>query len=525
MAIGSKNQGSPAKGLKVKRQENGQPNVFQEPVFRLAVNLSLDGIILTNLDGFISYVNEAVLKIYGSDDKNDLLGKHVLDFLAEKDRQKAMRISIECLTTGEGKFDEFTVLTKKGFEVPVEITKAIIKDESGERIGFIDIIRNISERKKIEEMLKNSEEKYRLLFENLLKGFAYCKMIFKDEQPVDFIYLEANDAIERLSGIKKSEIVGKSASTATPELIKKHPELFQICSQVALTGKSQTFELMYNSDKWFSYYVFSPKKEHFAFIIENITEKKELEKKLERSTVELDSLLSERTKQLEEAHKQLLKSERLAAIGELAGMIGHDLRNPLTSMKNAVYLLRKRQATLDETGNEMLAILDKSIEYSNKIVEDLLDYSRELRLELEEYSPKSLIDYLRLSIKPPEGIVISVNVQSLPLMLVDAAKIQRVFTNLIMNAFEAMPHGGTLEISSRANGDNVDFMFKDSGKGMSDEVMSKLFTPLFTTKAQGMGFGLSICKRIVEAHGGKITVTSTLNKGTTFTVTLPSGKL
>ncbi|MCW4003851.1 MAG: PAS domain S-box protein [Candidatus Bathyarchaeota archaeon] len=127
MAIGSKNQGSPAKGLKVKRQENGQPNVFQEPVFRLAVNLSLDGIILTNLDGFISYVNEAVLKIYGSDDKNDLLGKHVLDFLAEKDRQKAMRISIECLTTGEGKFDEFTVLTKKGFEVPVEITKAIIK--------------------------------------------------------------------------------------------------------------------------------------------------------------------------------------------------------------------------------------------------------------------------------------------------------------------------------------------------------------------------------------------------------------
>jgi PAS domain S-box-containing protein len=521
MTTESKKQKSSANDTKL----NQQPSVFQDSVFRFAVNMSLDGIILTDLEGTISYVNEAILKLYGNDDKNDLLGKPVLNFVAVKDREKAMHIALDCLRTGDGKFDEFAVLTKKGVEVPVEITKAIIKNESDERIGFIDILRNISERKQIEEMLKLSEEKYRLLFENILKGFAYCKMIYKDEQPVDFVYLEANDALEKLTGIKKSEIIGKRYSIITPEIPKGHPEIFQICSQVTLTGKSQTFELEYNVDNWFSCYVFSPKKEHFAVIFEDISEKKKMEKELGRLAVELESSLSEKTKQLEEANKQLLKSERLAAIGELAGMIGHDLRNPLTAMKNAVYLLRKRQPSLDETGNTMLAVLDKSIEYSNKIVEDLLDYSRELRLELEEYSPKSLISYLRLSIKVPEGITFSINVQSLPLLLVDAAKIQRVFINLINNAFEAMPNGGTLEISSCTNGDTVEFMFKDSGRGMSDDVMSKLFTPLFTTKAQGMGFGLSICKRIVEAHGGKITVTSTLNKGTTFTVTLPTGKV
>jgi signal transduction histidine kinase len=84
-----------------------------------------------------------------------------------------------------------------------------------------------------------------------------------------------------------------------------------------------------------------------------------------------------------------------------------------------------------------------------------------------------------------------------------------------------MPDGGTLEVESRQKGDNVEFAFKDKGLGMSEETMAKLFLPLFTTKAQGMGFGLAICKRVVEAHGGRITVQSALGKGTTFTVTVP----
>ena len=212
----------------------------------------------------------------------------------------------------------------------------------------------------------------------------------------------------------------------------------------------------------------------------------------------------------------------MAAIGELAGMVSHDLRNPLASIKNASYLLRKKYG--DDTNKDvkdMLAIIDRGVESANSIASDLLDYSREMKLDFEDYSPKSLVNYVLLSCKPINGVKVVDGTESFPTFQVDANKIERVFTNLIKNAAEAMPNGGTIKIGSRQNGENIEFTFQDTGIGMSPEVMSKLFTPLYTTKTAGTGLGLAICKRIVEAHDGKISVESAANQGTTFTVTLP----
>jgi signal transduction histidine kinase len=108
-----------------------------------------------------------------------------------------------------------------------------------------------------------------------------------------------------------------------------------------------------------------------------------------------------------------------------------------------------------------------------------------------------------------------------PKIKVDMPKMERVYINLIKNAFDAMPEGGTLEIRSLQANNNAEISFRDTGTGISEGTMAKIFTPLFTTKAQGMGFGLAICKRVVEAHGGKISVESAVGKGTTFTVTVP----
>jgi PAS domain S-box-containing protein len=229
--------------------------------------------------------------------------------------------------------------------------------------------------------------------------------------------------------------------------------------------------------------------------------------------------LTER-KQLEE---RLLKSERLAGIGELAGMIGHDLRNPLAGIKNATYFLRKKQGNfVGDSGLQMLAIIDKAVEYSNKIINDLLDYSREIRLELQNFKPKSLIDYILMTTTIPKNIKISDRTDSSLEIVADSNKIERVFNNMIKNAIDAINHeGGEIEITSRQNDGKAEISFADNGPGMPPEVVSKIFTPLFTTKAQGMGFGLSICKRIVEAHGGSINVKTELGKGTTFTVSLP----
>ena len=493
-------------------------------LFSSAVEMSLDGIIIGDLAGNITYVNAALLKMFGSSNKKDLVGKHILEFIAECDRSKAVQNSMECLQSGQGTVDEFTGLTKKGEHFPVEVTTSIINDEKNEQIGFIDIVRPIAERKKAQEALRQSEEKYRLLFVNMMTGYAYCQLICNVKgKPVDFVYLEVNEAFEKLTGLKKSEILGKKATEAIPGIKKAHPELFEIYGKVALTGESQRFELEFEPlNIWLDISVYSSKKGYFTAIFENITEQKQRSQKIEEYSRGLEFTVSERTKELVEAQARLLKTERLAAIGELAAMVGHDLRNPLAGIKNAAYYLRKKQASfIGDSGVEMLTAIDRSVEYANNIVSDLLEFSREIHLEPEEYSPKSLVNYVVLSTTIPHNVKILEHTQSYPSIWVDVNKIERVFINLIKNSIDAMPNGGTIEITSCQTGENVDFIFADTGSGMSTEVMARLFTPLFTTKAKGMGLGLAICKRIVEAHGGKITVESTLNKGTTFKVSLP----
>jgi signal transduction histidine kinase len=264
------------------------------------------------------------------------------------------------------------------------------------------------------------------------------------------------------------------------------------------------------------------KKGYFAAIIENITEQKRAREKLEDYSQGLELTIATRTEELKETHDRLLKAERFAAIGELAGSVGHDLRNPLTSIKNATYYLnRKLGNTTDANEKMMFDVINKSIEHANKIINSLLEYSKNITLEIEECTPKSIIDYVLLMSQIPKGVKIKDQTQDEPTIWVDACKMERVFLNLIRNAVEAMPQGGVLTVASQKFGDNVEFTFADTGIGISEANKNKIFMPLFTTKAQGMGFGLAICRRIVEAHGGKITVDSTLSKGTTFTVNLP----
>ncbi len=236
----------------------------------------------------------------------------------------------------------------------------------------------------------------------------------------------------------------------------------------------------------------------------------------------LESKVEERTRELKKSQEQLVKAQRLAAIGELGSMVGHDLRNPLTGIAGATYYLKSKlgQKASKKT-REMLELIEKDIEYSNKIINDLLEYSGEMQLEFAETTPKLVLKATLSLVKIPKKITVSNSTQSKQRIEVDIEKMKRVFVNLIKNAIDAMPEGGKLTITSKKLNGDLGFVFIDTGKGMSRDTMKKLWTPLFTTKAKGMGLGLSICKRIVEAHGGDISVSSTLGKGSTFTVTLP----
>jgi len=237
---------------------------------------------------------------------------------------------------------------------------------------------------------------------------------------------------------------------------------------------------------------------------------------------QLEQEVEERTSELKESQEQLLKAQRLAVMGELAGMVGHDLRNPLTSIAGAQYYLKKRSGSKpDGKTKEMLEVIEKNVEYSNKIISDLLDYSREIELEIVDCTPKLIVKESLSLVKIPKNIQVIDSTENRPKIKIDVDKVKRAFVNIIKNAVEAMPGGGKLEIKSKRPKGYVEFTFSDTGAGMSKETLEKLWTLRFTTKAKGMGFGLPICKRFIEAHRGSISVKSIRGKGTTFTVTFP----
>ena len=223
-----------------------------------------------------------------------------------------------------------------------------------------------------------------------------------------------------------------------------------------------------------------------------------------------------------EIQERLRKAERMAVIGETVAMVGHDLRNPLQAISGALYILRKKVGpAADLETMEMLSVIKSGLEYADNIVKELLDYSGEIRLELTETTVKAVVEATLLQLKIPQNVTVKDLTRNEPRLLVNITKTQRVFVNIIGNAIDAMPKGGELTITTAEVEENLETKFSDTGDGIPDDVMRNLWKPLTTTKSKGMGLGLPICKRIVEAHGGSIEVKSTLGKGSTFTIRLP----
>ena len=254
----------------------------------------------------------------------------------------------------------------------------------------------------------------------------------------------------------------------------------------------------------------------------DITEKKFLQNKLAKHSERLEEEVEERTDQLRQTQVKLVKSERLAAIGELAGMIGHDLRNPLTGIKNAAYFLKRKGLTIPESDHAaMLEIIEKGVTHSDKIISDLIDYAKDLHLYLQTCEIQKVLREALAKVPIPDKIEIINNIPKELVIKVDEDSMERVFVNLTKNSIEAMPEGGTITLDCSTTENTVEISFSDTGIGINEEAMPKLFFPLLTTKAQGMGFGLANCRRIIEAHGGTISVKSAKGKGTIFLISLP----
>lgn len=561
----------------------------------------------------------------------------------------------------------------------------------------------IYKQRQAEYTIRESEKKYRSLFENMLDGFAYCRMIFDEKcKPVDFEYLEINNAFEQLTGLKRKAVLGKKVTETIPGVEKANPELFEIYGRVAVTCQEEKFEMFFKPlSKWFSIAVYCPQKGYFAAIFEDITERKKMQQELSRSLEEtqlrkfeisallkasravlqnksfpdsaraifdackdligatagyvallsddgkenevlfLDSgglpctvdpslpmpirglraeayrsgkvalendfpyskwqkfspeghvqlqnvlfapllieqqvvgviglanksggftkrdsemamafgeiasvalanskmleMLEENEKELklhsehleglvEERTKQLKDSERLAAIGQTAGMVGHDIRNPLQAMTGDVYLAKMELVAIPENEGKKNALenlreIEKNIDYINKIVADLQDFARPLNPHPEETDLKLIIYELLAKNGLPENVKVSVKLDSeVAKVKADSTFISRIMYNLVTNSVQAMPEGGKLTIRVYKQANDVVITVKDTGVGIPEKVKSKMFTPMFTTKSKGQGFGLPVIKRMTEALGGTVTFESQEGKGTTFKVSLP----
>jgi len=237
----------------------------------------------------------------------------------------------------------------------------------------------------------------------------------------------------------------------------------------------------------------------------------------------LEELVEERTRELREVQENLLKSQRLAAIGEAASMVGHDLRNPLQAITFVLYLMqRELESSPSKSLEEKVETLQEQVEYMNKVVSDLQDYARPLKPNLVETEVHELVKGTLSAITLPKNVDISIIADDdFPKLKVDPTFMKRVLNNLVTNALQAMPDGGRLTVRACTDSEAAFISLQDTGVGIPKENLSKLFQPLFTTKSKGQGLGLAVCKRLVEALKGDIMVESEIGKGTTFTVKIP----
>jgi two-component system NtrC family sensor kinase len=264
----------------------------------------------------------------------------------------------------------------------------------------------------------------------------------------------------------------------------------------------------------------------FLHIARDVTREKEMQDKLSAAYQEL----SESHQRLKESQEQLIQAEKLTSLGQLAASVAHEVNNPLSGILVYTQLLIKKIGKDNipkETALEYLAKMEFELTRSTKLIRNLLDFARQSppafrRVNLNDVINRAF-DLVAHSAELQHIQAIKELDPSLPEVMADSDQLQQVCTNLILNAIQAMPKGGTLTLRTSVDNGQLKIEVQDTGSGISQENMRKLFTPFFTTKREvkGVGLGLAVAYGIIQRHKGKIEVKSSEGEGTTFTIFLP----
>ena len=485
-----------------------------------AVEQSPVAILITDTSGVIQYANPRFTQVTGYTLEETLGQNPRIVKSGETSPEDYKNLWKTILSGGEWR-GELHNRKKNGELYWESVSISPIKDNAGRITHFLAVKEDITARKETEDALRGSEEHYRSLVE-AIPDLVFCLdaqgryIEFKAEN-VDDLYMPPD------------AFLGKPYTAILPPDISR-----QFASAIAaaqFSRKTQTLEYLLTfpgeNTKYFEAHLAVTDDGRIVVVVRNVTERKHAEQKLANYTEHLEEEVSDRTRELRDTQEQLVRQERLALLGQVAGSIGHELRNPLGVISNAIYFLKMAQPDVNEKVKEYLAIIENEARASDKIITDLLDFTRLKSVDRESASVSDLIreTFERFPVSPSVDVVLEIPAD-LPKLYVDPHNVVQILGNLTINACQAMLSAGAqrtnrLTISASAQGDMLRLDVQDTGIGIPAENMTKLFEPLFTTKTKGIGLGLAVSRKLVEANGGRIEVRSEAGLGSTFTLWLP----
>jgi PAS domain S-box-containing protein len=494
----------------LERQVTERTAALQTEKERAQQYLDIAGAMFVALDrqGNITLINKRGLALLGYREE-ELVGRNWFETCLPAWLRGQVRGVFEQLMAGEVELVEYyenPVLTKDGDERIVAWHNAVLRDAAGGIFGTLSSGEDITERKRVEEIVQQ-----------------LAKFPGENPSPVlrvtqDGTVVYANQAASPLLdvwGCQDGQLLPDEWRRFAAGVLDSDSN----AEREATIGNrtlSLTFAPVVEAN-YVNVYGLDITKRVRAEAI-----RAQAEQALKEYSEHLEDMVEERTRELREAQGELILKERLATLGQLAGGVGHELRNPLGVISNAVYYLNMVLPDADETTQEYLDILSLEVRNADKIVTDLLDFARTQVPDKRKVQASALVNQALERLPLPEDVeLITDTPADLPAVFADPGHVEMVLGNLIANACQAMPEGGKLTIEARLEGDQVALSVADTGCGISPENMTKLFEPLFTTKAKGIGLGLAISKSLVEANGGSIGAESEEGRGSTFTVCLP----
>ncbi|WP_160722065.1 PAS domain-containing sensor histidine kinase [Bacillus sp. USDA818B3_A] len=469
-----------------------------EEMQRVLTDNILDVIVSTNLQGEIAYVSPSCEYILGYD-PNEVIKQNILSFVHPDDAEKAFQSRKQVLDNQESGREEYRVRKKSGEYMWVEsLSKPIIAHDTLHVLEMVSVIRDISERKKGEEEAKRREETYR----DLVEHSPDAVIIAKDS---DILFI--NETGAKLFGAQgKMDILNKPLG----DLV--HPEFHEI-SKVR-----QKTVMEGNVTEFMEYKLLRLDGSVFVAEVKGIPTF--YQNTLARHIIIRD--VTERKK----THELLLNSEKLNVAGQLAAGIAHEVRNPLTAIKGFLQLME----TEGDGNHSYFDIIQSEMDRIELILSELLVIAKPHELKFEAVDLITLLDNIKTLIDTQavlNGIQIETIYNNFDTFTIkcDQNQLKQVFINILKNAVEAMPKGGFITIEVKEYGCNmVKIFFKDTGFGMSPDILKRVGEPFFTTKQDGTGLGIMISKQIVENHSGSFNIWSD-EHGTIIEVILPIASL